>query len=186
MLEREKDREKRVLDLCSGSGCIGISLAVLGGYSYVAEADLSEEALKVTKRNAEAIAPSANIECFHGDLFGAIPEGLEGFDILVSNPPYIPTEVIAGLEPEVRDHEPMMALDGTADGLFFYRRIAKEAGKILAPGGRIYLEIGYDQGEQVSGLLREKGFVQVEVYRDLAGKDRVVSGKMPFNSDIIK
>lgn len=186
VLEREKDREKRVLDLCSGSGCIGISLAVLGGYSYVAEADLSEEALKVTKRNAEAIAPSANIECFHGDLFGAIPEGLEGFDILVSNPPYIPTEVIAGLEPEVRDHEPMMALDGTADGLFFYRRIAKEAGKILAPGGRIYLEIGYDQGEQVSGLLREKGFVQVEVHRDLAGKDRVVSGKMPFNSDIIK
>lgn len=186
VLEREKDREQRVLDLCSGSGCIGISLAVLGGYSYVAEADLSEEALKVTKRNAEAIAPSANIECFHGDLFGAIPEGLEGFDILVSNPPYIPTEVIAGLEPEVRDHEPMMALDGTADGLFFYRRIAKEAGKILAPGGRIYLEIGYDQGEQVSGLLREQGFVQVEVHRDLAGKDRVVSGKMPFNSDIIK
>lgn len=186
VLEREKDKEQRVLDLCSGSGCIGISLAVLGGYSYVAEADLSEEALKVTKRNAEAIAPSANIECFHGDLFGAIPEGLEGFDILVSNPPYIPTEVIVGLEPEVRDHEPMMALDGTADGLFFYRRIAKEAGKILAPGGRIYLEIGYDQGEQVSGLLREQGFVQVEVHRDLAGKDRVVSGKMPFNSDIIK
>lgn len=182
VLEREKDREQRVLDLCSGSGCIGISLAVLGGYSYVAEADLSEEALKVTERNAKTLAPSANIECFHGDLFGAVPDGTKCFDILVSNPPYIPTEVIAGLEPEVRDHEPMMALDGTADGLFFYRRIAKEAGSVLAPGGRIYLEIGYDQGETVSTLLREQGFTQVEVHRDLAGKDRIVSAVMAVES----
>lgn len=178
VLEREKNTKKRVLDLCAGSGCIGISLAVLGGFCYVAEADLSEEALKVTRKNAENLAKKTGtrIECFHGDLFDAIPDGMEPFDILVSNPPYIPTGVIAGLEPEVRDHEPMMALDGTADGLFFYRRIAKEAEKVLAPKAAVYLEIGYDQGEAVSELLREQGFTEVEVHKDLAGNDRVVCG----------
>lgn len=179
VLEREKNTQKRVLDLCAGSGCIGISLAVLGGFCYVAEADLSEEALKVTRKNAENLAKKTGtrIECFQGDLFDAIPDGTEAFDILVSNPPYIPTKVIAGLEPEVRDHEPMMALDGTEDGLFFYRRIAKEAGKVLAPGASIYLEIGYDQGEAVSELLRKQGFAEVEVHKDLAGNDRVVCGR---------
>lgn len=170
---------KRVLDLCAGSGCIGISLAVLGGFEYVAEADLSEEALKVTQKNVERLAQDAEtrIECFHGDLFSAIPDGTEPFDILVSNPPYIPTKVIERLEPEVRDHEPMMALDGTEDGLLFYRRIAKEAGRVLASGASVYLEIGYDQGEAVSGLLRDQGFMEVEVHKDLAGNARVVCGR---------
>ncbi len=179
VLEREKHTQKRVLDLCAGSGCIGISLAVLGSFEYVAEADLSEEALKVTRKNAERLVGESGtrIECFHGDLFSAIPDGTEPFDILVSNPPYIPTEVIAGLEPEVRDHEPMMALDGTEDGLLFYRRIAKEAEKVLSPGASVYLEIGYDQGEAVRGLLREQGFAEVEVHKDLAGNDRVVCGR---------
>lgn len=171
--------KKRVLDLCAGSGCIGISLAVLGGFEYVAEADLSEEALKVTRKNVERLVQGAgtSVECFHGDLFSAIPDGAEPFDILVSNPPYIPTKVIEGLEPEVRDHEPMMALDGTEDGLLFYRRIAKEAGRVLAPGASVYLEIGYDQGEAVSELLREQGFTEIEVHKDLAGNDRVVCGR---------
>ena len=178
-IQRNIQHKKRVLDLCAGSGCIGISLAVLGGFEYVAEADLSEEALKVTRKNVERLVQGAgtSVECFHGDLFSAIPDGAEPFDILVSNPPYIPTKVIEGLEPEVRDHEPMMALDGTEDGLLFYRRIAKEAGRVLAPGASVYLEIGYDQGEAVSELLREQGFMEIEVHNDLAGNDRVVCGR---------
>lgn len=178
-IQRNIQHKKRVLDLCAGSGCIGISLAVLGGFEYVAEADLSEEALKVTRKNVERLVQGAgtSVECFHGDLFSAIPDGAEPFDILVSNPPYIPTKVIEGLEPEVRDHEPMMALDGTEDGLLFYRRIAKEAGRVLAPGASVYLEIGYDQGEAVSQLLREQGFTEIEVHKDLAGNDRVVCGR---------
>lgn len=178
-IQRNIQHKKRVLDLCAGSGCIGISLAVLGGFEYVAEADLSEEALKVTRKNVERLVQGAgtSVECFHGDLFSAIPDGAEPFDILVSNPPYIPTKVIEGLEPEVRDHEPMMALDGTEDGLLFYRRIAKEAGRVLAPGASVYLEIGYDQGEAVSELLREQGFTEIEVHKDLAGNDRVVCGR---------
>ena len=178
-IQRNIQHKKRVLDLCAGSGCIGISLAVLGGFEYVAEADLSEEALKVTRKNVERLVQGAgtSVECFHGDLFSAIPDGAEPFDILVSNPPYIPTKVIEELEPEVRDHEPMMALDGTEDGLLFYRRIAKEAGRVLAPGASVYLEIGYDQGEAVSELLREQGFTEIEVHKDLAGNDRVVCGR---------
>ena len=178
-IQRNIQHKKRVLDLCAGSGCIGISLAVLGGFEYVAEADLSEEALKVTRKNVERLVQGAgtSVECFHGDLFSAIPDGAEPFDILVSNPPYITTKVIEGLEPEVRDHEPMMALDGTEDGLLFYRRIAKEAGRVLAPGASVYLEIGYDQGEAVSELLREQGFMEIEVHKDLAGNDRVVCGR---------
>lgn len=178
-IQRNIQHKKRVLDLCAGSGCIGISLAVLGGFEYVAEADLSEKALKVTRKNVERLVQGAgtSVECFHGDLFSAIPDGAEPFDILVSNPPYIPTKVIEGLEPEVRDHEPMMALDGTEDGLLFYRRIAKEAGRVLAPGASVYLEIGYDQGEAVSELLREQGFMEIEVHKDLAGNDRVVCGR---------
>ena len=178
-IQRNIQNKKRVLDLCAGSGCIGISLAVLGGFEYVAEADLSEEALKVTRKNVERLVQGAgtSVECFHGDLFSAIPDGAEPFDILVLNPPYIPTKVIEGLEPEVRDHEPMMALDGTEDGLLFYRRIAKEAGRVLAPGASVYLEIGYDQGEAVRELLPEQGFTEIEVHKDLAGNDRVVCGR---------
>ena len=112
---------------------------------------------------------------FQGDLFDALEKDTEAFDVITANPPYIPTEVIRGLEPEVRDHEPMLALDGTADGLHFYRRIAAEAGRWLRPGGRIYLEIGYDQGAAVSGLLAEAGFTEIQVVKDLPGKDRVVA-----------
>ena len=107
----------------------------------------------------------------------------EKFDVIVSNPPYIPTAVIATLEPEVREHEPMMALDGTGDGLKFYRRIAKEAGAWLKPGGAVYLEIGYDQGKAVSELLSEAGFDKVRVVKDLPGKDRVVCGIWPGLTD---
>ena len=195
VLQEQQGPEKKLLDLCTGSGCIAISLAVKGGYRSVTATDLSEEALKVAERNAKMhgfamvsytetqAAPEQAGHPFifrQGDLFSALPRTEAGtFDIITSNPPYIPTAVIATLEPEVREHEPMMALDGTEDGLRFYRQIAQEAGTWLKPGGAIYLEIGYDQGEAVSGLLREAGFDKVRVVKDLPGKDRVVCGVWP-------
>ena len=176
VLQEQQGREKK--HLCTGSGCIAISLAVKGGYESVTATDLSEEALKVAERNAKT--HQKKIIFRQGDLFSALPRTEAGtFDIITSNPPYIPTAVIATLEPEVREHEPMMALDGTEDGLRFYRQIAQEAGTWLKPGGAIYLEIGYDQGEAVSGLLREAGFDKVRVVKDLPGKDRVVCGVWP-------
>lgn len=173
--EEQPGKPRKLLDLCTGSGCIAISLAVKGGFESVTATDLSKEALKVAERNART--HQVPIRFFQGDLFSALPQSEEKtFDVITSNPPYIPTAVIATLEPEVREHEPMMALDGTEDGLKFYRQIAKEAGSWLKPGGSIYLEIGYDQGEAVSGLLKDAGFTNVRVVKDLPGKDRVVCG----------
>ena len=124
VLEQQKNQEIRLLDLCTGSGCIAVSLAVKGGYRQVMAADISEEALKVARRNWERLRPeNQEMKFFQGDLFDALEKDTEAFDVITANPPYIPTEVIRGLEPEVRDHEPMLALDGTADGLHFYRRI---------------------------------------------------------------
>ena len=172
---QKPEKSRKLLDLCTGSGCIAISLAVKGGFESVTATDLSKEALKVAERNART--HQVPIRFFQGDLFSALPQSEEKtFDVITSNPPYIPTAVIATLEPEVREHEPMMALDGTEDGLKFYRQIAKEAGSWLKPGGSIYLEIGYDQGEAVSGLLKDAGFTNVRVVKDLPGKDRVVCG----------
>ena len=172
---QKPEKSRKLLDLCTGSGCIAISLAVKGGFESVTATDLSEEALKVAERNART--HQVPIRFFQGDLFSALPQSeVKTFDIITSNPPYIPTAVIATLEPEVREHEPMMALDGTEDGLKFYRQIAKKAGSWLKPGGSIYLEIGYDQGEAVSGLLEDAGFTNVRVVKDLPGKDRVVCG----------
>ena len=173
---------KRVLDLCTGSGCIAISLAVMGGYRDVTAADLSEAALKVAAENADHLLQERRKEgcrftLRRGDLFEALKPG-ERFDVLTSNPPYIPTEVVRGLEPEVKDHEPWMALDGTEDGLAFYRRIAHESKAWLNPGACIYLEIGYDQGEAVSRLLEAAGFCNIEVIKDLPGLDRVVRAEI--------
>lgn len=174
VLEEQKDKDIRLLDVCTGSGCIAISLAVKGGYASVTATDISEEALKVAKRNAASLECDARMRFFQGDLFAALPEKEDKFDVITSNPPYIPTAVIRTLEPEVREHEPMLALDGTEDGLHYYRRIAVEAGRFLKKGGSIYLEIGHDQGEAVSALMREAGFSDVRVLKDLPGKDRVV------------
>lgn len=182
VLEEQTDREASVLDLCTGTGCIAVSLAVRGGYRQVTATDLSAEALKTAGKNVEKNGCGEQVRLFEGDLFralDALPEAERRFDIIVSNPPYIPTDVIGTLEPEVRDHEPRMALDGSADGLAVYRRIAAEAAEYLCPDGALYLEIGFDQGESVPALLADQGFREIRVTRDLAGHDRVVSARRP-------
>lgn len=176
VLEEQQNPQKTVLDLCTGSGCIAVSLAVKGGYRKITATDISGEALAVARRNVEAHGCADRIRLCQGDLFGALKVGTV-FDIITSNPPYIPTAVIQTLEPEVRDHEPMLALDGTEDGLLYYRRIASGAKQYLAGGGVIYLEIGYDQGDAVSGIFKAEGYRDVRVCKDLPGKDRVVCAR---------
>ena len=172
VLEEHKDRNKKVLDLCTGSGCIAVSLSVLGGFEDVTATDLSFEALKVAKENAERLLDQGRaIRFLQGDLFDCLETR---FDIITANPPYIATGVIRNLAPEVRDHEPRMALAGDEDGLCFYRRIAAKAGEWLEPGGCIYLEIGYDQGLAVSRLLEETGFENIRIVKDTPGLDRRV------------
>ena len=157
------------LDLCTGSGCIGISLARLFGMQVMLS-DISEKALAVACENADRLTPGCVMR--QSDLFENIPET---FDVIVSNPPYIRDDVIETLDPEVRVYEPRTALSGGKDGLEIYRRIAAEAPKHLAEGGRLYLEIGFDQAEDVSRLLTENGFADVKVTKDYCGHDRVVS-----------
>lgn len=173
VLKEHKGKNPKVLDMCTGSGCIAVSLALLGGFDRVTAVDISSEALKVAGRNAEKLMGKGRIELVESNLFSALDESRK-FDVMVSNPPYIPTEVIRGLEPEVKDHEPMLALDGREDGLYFYRRLAAECGRYLNPGGAVYFEIGYDQGESVSKLLKHEGFEEIRVKKDAAGLDRVV------------
>lgn len=169
----------RILDLCTGSGCIGISLKLLCPEAEVVLADLSPDALEVATKNSRSLG--ANVTLVQGDLFDALsglPEEKRKFDLIISNPPYIPTEVVGGLMPEVRDHEPLMALDGTEDGLAFYRRITEEAGCYLKAGGGLYYEIGAEQGHDVSGFMEAQGFHEVCVVQDLAGLDRIVKGRL--------
>lgn len=174
ILREQKNREISVLDLCTGSGCIAVSLKKLGGYPFVCGVDISAPALSVAKKNGETIG--AEVLWLEGDLFEAVSGQDVRFDVIVSNPPYIPTDIIKGLEPEVRDQEPRLALDGMDDGLHFYRRLADGCREYLVPGGTVYFEIGYDQGESVSAILEQCGFIDIEVVKDLPGLDRIVKG----------
>ena len=166
----------RILDLCTGSGCIGISVAKHLPYQELLLVDLSEKALAVAKKNAEEHL-GGNVALLQSDLLTAVHE--KRFSLLLSNPPYIVSKVIPGLEREDSEYEPKMALDGGEDGLLFYRRIAKEAKAVLLPGARLYLEIGYDQGESVKDIFQKEGYEEVEVFPDLAGNPRVVRGIFP-------
>lgn len=166
----------RVLDMCTGSGCILLSLLHYSNDCEGLGVDLSAEALEVAGRNVLKVLTPEKTEHAHflqSDLF----EKVEGkFEIIVSNPPYIASAEVEKLMPEVRDHEPRMALDGTEDGLYFYRRIIEEAGKHLVSSGMLFFEIGYDQGQAVSELMRTEGYCDVQVVQDYAGLDRVVLG----------
>lgn len=171
-----KPTPNRVLDLCTGSGCIAVTLAKEIPLSLCAAVDISEEALQVAQENAKQL--EAEVTFLQGDLYRPIEEKkLGSFDLIVSNPPYIPTEVCESLMEEVRDHEPRLALDGKEDGLHFYRRIIKDAGRYLNPGGFLALEIGSDQGKDIREMLQSHGFQNVQIHKDLAGLERVACGR---------
>lgn len=227
VLQECQDRDMAVLDMCTGSGCIALSLAVLGGYRQVTAADISGEALKVAKKNAKRLflvqkgtvrsrsfqvseepwklelkswvasdglkkgisgvgrqslkdavsaAEERSFTLLQSNLFENIgPE--ERYDVIVSNPPYIPSAVIDGLEPEVRDHEPRLALDGREDGLYFYRALALECSRHLTAGGSVYFEIGHDQSADVEKILALAGYSEIETIKDEPGLDRVVKAR---------
>ena len=198
LLEEENTSEKplSVLDLCTGSGCIGLTLAKHLPCHKLILLDKSGKALEVAKENYRRLFfnqedtfkssgrddfteqnKGASVYFLESDLFDSLPSfmkerDISGFDILVSNPPYIRSSVIPGLDEEVALHEPRIALDGGTDGLDFYRRIAKEGKGFLLPGGRVYLEIGYDQGESVKNIFQKEGYREVEVFQDYEGRDR--------------
>ncbi len=165
----------RILDMCTGSGCILLSLLHYSNDCIGTGVDISSEALAVAKTNAECLGISA--EFIQSDLFQEL-KNKDKFDMLVANPPYIQTSIVKDLMPEVKEHEPLIALDGKEDGLFFYRKIISECSIYLNGGALVLFEIGYDQGQQVKSLMESKGFLEVVVKKDLAGLDRVVAGTL--------
>lgn len=167
-----EDRKVSVLDLCTGSGCLAVSIAHYCGETEVTAADISPEALKIAKDNAEENRTS--VRFIESDLFDRIPER---YDLIVSNPPYIRSGEIPELMEEVKNHEPHLALDGGPDGLHFYRKVTDEATAHLREGGFLLYEIGKDQGEDVRKILQECGFREIRVLKDFAGLDRVVCGR---------
>ena len=188
------DDGSRILDLCTGSGCILLSLLRYTNGCKGVGTDISGAALRIARRNGENLGLSDRAVWLQGNLFAALsdlmtadiessefpfPAALNpekpAFDLIISNPPYIPTDVIGTLAPEVSLCEPRLALDGGKDGLDFYRRIIREAPDYLVIGGRLMLEIGYDQAEAVSSLLKEAGYYGIEILRDYGGNDRIVT-----------
>jgi release factor glutamine methyltransferase len=165
-----------VLDIGTGSGCIAISLAHQKKDARVTAIDISPDALEVAKRNAAKHGVADRMTFLQGDLFAPLPGST--FDLIVSNPPYITQSELATLTPDVRDHEPRLALDGGPDGLAFYRRIAKDVGPFLKTGGSLLLEIGYTQDEAVRNLLAEQPGLELgPTLKDAAGHPRVVCAK---------
>ena len=172
VLETVRGREAEgltLLDLCTGSGCIAVSLAKLFSWGAVTASDLSEAALATARRTAAA--NGAPVRFLQGDLFE--PVRGERFDVITVNPPYIPGGEIDGLMPEVRDHDPRMALDGGPDGLDFYRRLAGEAAAYLKNEGRLFMEIGHDQADIVRKLFAGAGWETPQIFRDYGGNDRL-------------
>ena len=176
--QRQHDVNFRILDMCTGSGCIAQSTYLLlkneGCTVEVDAVDISEKALEVARINASRLG--AQVKLIRGNLFENVDNK---YSMILSNPPYIRTDVIADLEPEVREHEPMLALDGTADGPYFYREITDKAWEYLENNGILMYEIGYDQALEVSDMLRQKGYTDIAVIKDFAGLDRVVAAKRP-------
>ena len=168
----------RVLDLCAGSGCIGLAVASQCPESRVVLGELSEGALRICRQNIRRNGLSGRVVPMQMDALAPPPAQLGEFRCLVSNPPYIPAGDIPGLDPSVRDYEPHMALDGGADGLDFYRNLAREWNNALTVGGKIFLEVGIGQADDVLRLLRAQGFGDLEITKDLNGIPRVVHGTL--------
>ena len=173
---------ERILDLCTGSGCILLSLLSYSNGTTGVGTDLSGKALEIAARNAERLGLLERTAWRQGDLFDAVG-GDERFDLIVSNPPYIRSEVIPSLAAEVSVYEPRLALDGGKDGLYFYRKIIPGSVSRLVTGGMLFLEIGSDQAEEVSALMRDAGFYEVRTIRDYGGNDRIVCGIKSIHQD---
>jgi release factor glutamine methyltransferase len=161
---------KSVLDMCTGSGCIAISLCKMASAAKVSAVDISKDALRVARENASINA--VDVEFIESDLFENVDT--TRFDVIVSNPPYIPGDVVKTLMPEVKDYEPVLALEASDRGLYFYKKISKEAKKYLNEGGIIAYEIGCEQAKDVTDILVKNGYSDVVVLKDYAGLDRVV------------
>lgn len=170
ILEYEEPGQ-RVMDMCTGSGCIAITLQKLGGFQVMA-VDISEEALTLARKNAQR--NQAQVTFFQSNMFEQL-SNTSKVDVIVSNPPYIESKVVDELDDEVKKYEPRLALDGMEDGLHFYRILARECKRFLNEGGRLYVEIGFDQAEAVKEIFGAQGFLDIQVYKDLAGLDRVVA-----------
>ena len=171
-----------ILDLCTGSGCLILSLMHYKNNCRGVGVDISGDALMIARRNAEALEASGGlnggtVSFIEGDMFETANKD-QKFDVIISNPPYIRSSDIENLMPEVRDHEPKIALDGGDDGLTFYRRIAAGAPSHLSRDGMVFCEIGYDQAEDVTAILSTAGFCDITIIRDYAGNDRVVTAKI--------
>ena len=182
-------RNPRILDMCTGSGCLLLSLLMELPDAIGTGVDISAAALAVAERNRKNLelekrAVLVQSDTFLGDYFQKNSGNISlEYDMLISNPPYIPTEDIGKLMEEVRFHDPVLALDGREDGLYFYRRITEQAGKYLKPGGWLMYEIGCEQGADVSAIMQGEGFTEVAVKKDLAGLDRVVIGKKQMQEE---
>lgn len=170
----------RILDLCAGSGCIGLFLASKLPRARVSLVEYDEAALEICRKNIREHRLSSRAVCVRGDARQPADPALGQFDLIVSNPPYIPTEDIAGLDVSVRDYEPHLALDGGVDGLDFYRSIINGWRRALKLGGYLMLEVGIGQAEVVAALLRYAGFENVLITRDTGGVSRVVEGRAPL------
>ncbi|MGI6668286.1 MAG: peptide chain release factor N(5)-glutamine methyltransferase [Acetivibrionales bacterium] len=173
---REKPRKRQghisILDMGTGSGCIAVSLARYIPGCRVTAVDIMPAALEAARKNAQANGVADRVRFIKSNLFESVPE--EKFDVIVSNPPYVRTEEISRLQREIREYEPISALDGGADGLFFYREIIKSSKAYLKPGGMLAFETGYDQAADVASML-SGSFKDTRIYKDLAGIDRVVT-----------
>ena len=182
-------RNPRILDMCTGSGCLLLSLLMELPDATGTGVDISAAALAVAERNRKNLelekrAVLVQSDTFLGDYFQKNSGNISlEYDMLISNPPYIPTEEIGKLMEEVRFHDPVLALDGREDGLYFYRRITEQAGKYLKPGGWLMYEIGCEQGADVSAIMQGEGFAEVAVKKDLAELDRVVIGKKQMQEE---
>ena len=176
LLARAAGEGARVLDLCAGSGCVGLAVAANVPTCRVVLADLSEAALKICKGNVRRNELNARVTCVQADALQKPDAALWDFDVIACNPPYIPTGDLAGLDVSVRDYEPRSALDGGADGLDFYRAIAAQWGSALRLGGSLLFEVGINQAMDVAALLERSGFEDIQSTQDTQGIPRVVEG----------